>query len=82
VWGDPVIAEDRLKFFAASPAQVGASIDPTQLKHFKTAPPFALFMKEDVWTENSADLTRLYPNGRIRVISRLSGTRLVFEVPN
>jgi len=77
VWGS---GWDRLERFA-KPDQLPPLVDPTQLRSFNAAPPFALLMRREVWLPVSADLARAYPRGRIRNITP-DGARVVLEVPS
>jgi hypothetical protein len=80
-WGDPSFADDRIRFFVANESQIGKTVDPSQVRNFVAAPPFALFMREEVWTPASSELVARYPRGRVRTISELQERRVVFEVP-
>jgi hypothetical protein len=80
-WGDPSFADDRIRFFVANESQIGRTVDPSQVRNFVATPPFALFMREEVWTPASRDLVARYPHGRVRTISKLQERRVVFEVP-
>jgi hypothetical protein len=79
-WSNNAAALSRIQLFAKDDAQVAPPVDPYQVKEFRATPPFALFMRREVWQPAAADLAKLYPTGRIRDISP-DGQRVVLEVP-
>ena len=80
-FGGTDTAIDRLMLFADSPTQVGAPIDPFQLKTFNAPPPLALFMTRAAWQTAAGELASAYPRGRIRNVTP-DGGRVVLEVPS
>ena len=79
-WGFPGIWEERLAVFAGDPARVGAVIKPAALARFAAAPPFALFLRRELWAEHEARLTERYETVWTRAVSR-DASRIVVEVP-
>lgn len=79
-WGNVGASLERVKLFAER-NQNAAPVDPSVLKDFAATPPFALFMRRDVWGPVSAELARRYPRGRIRNVTP-DGTRIVLDVPS
>jgi hypothetical protein len=77
VWGD---LGDRL-FSFARPGQIEPSVDPSQVQAFQAVPPFALFMRREVWQPVATQLADAYPRGRIRNVTP-DGARVVLEVPS
>jgi hypothetical protein len=77
VWG---AGWARLQPFAR-PDQLPPLVDPSQVRTFQAAPPFALLMRREVWMPAAAELGARYPRGRLRNISP-DGTRVVLEVPS
>jgi hypothetical protein len=80
VWGNVGPGNDRLALFT-KPGLVQTPIDPQTVKDFRAAPPFALFMRREVWKPVAAQLATLYPRGRIRNVTP-DGTRVVLVVPS
>jgi hypothetical protein len=80
VWGSVSTSIDRLRIFA-KPTVVQQPVDPLGLQQFTGAPPFALFMRREVWMPSAAALAERYPRGRIRNVTK-DGSRVVFEVPS
>lgn len=64
VWGWPSIWEDRLRIFAANDAQIGGVIDPTSLGRFVAPPPFIVFMRSDLWSQQAQAFMARYPQAR------------------
>jgi len=79
-WGNVVTSLDRVGLFSR-PQVAPQPVDPTGLTQFTAAPPFALFMRREVWLPVSAELAERYPRGRIRNLTR-DGARVVLEVPS
>jgi hypothetical protein len=77
VWGN---LGNRL-FGFASPVQIQLPIDPSQVRTFRANPPFALFMRREVWQPVATQLADAYPRGRIRNVTP-DGARVVLEVPS
>jgi hypothetical protein len=67
-WGTPSAWVSRLQLFADDPTQVGGSIDPNILRDFTLPPPFAIFMRGQLWRETSADLRARWPQVRMRTL--------------
>jgi Dolichyl-phosphate-mannose-protein mannosyltransferase len=80
VWGNLGPGNDRLARFT-KPNLVQSPIDPTTLKDFRGVPPFALFMRREVWQPLAAQLAELYPRGQIRNVTP-DGARVVLVVPS
>jgi hypothetical protein len=81
VWGPPSMMIDRLHVFAKRDSQVGDVISPGAVGRFAAAPPFALFMRRDLWARAKDNLETRYPRGGIRNITP-DGRLVVFEVPS
>jgi 4-amino-4-deoxy-L-arabinose transferase-like glycosyltransferase len=79
VWGGPSTSIDRIAIF--SKPVTPHVLDPRDLTRLSVSPPFALFMRREIWLPVSAQLAEKYPRGRIRNVSR-DGARVVFEVPS
>jgi hypothetical protein len=79
-YGNPTAYVDRLRFFASNDSQVLGLVDPNLLGQFNGRPPFALFMRRDLWQTAAPELTERYPSGRVRNITS-DGTRIVLDVP-
>jgi Dolichyl-phosphate-mannose-protein mannosyltransferase len=79
-WGYPVIWKERLAIFAGAPELVGEVIDPRALAGFTGRPPFAVFMRRELWSEVEGELVRRFPQGDIRDVVP-DGSRVVFDVP-
>jgi hypothetical protein len=79
-WGNLGPGNDRLARFTKANL-VQAPIDPTTLKDFRGVPPFALFMRRDVWQPLAPQLAELYPRGQIRNVTP-DGARVVLVVPS
>jgi len=79
-YGDATAYVDRLRFFASNDSQVGDLVDPNVLDGFNARPPFALFMKREVWELAAQQLADRYPTGRIRNITT-DGSHVALEVP-
>jgi len=77
VWGNSI---DRLRFFVSDTSQLGGMIDPGRLGSFSAPPPFAIFMRNDLWSKTKRALSNQYPQGRIHDITP-DGRLLVLEVP-
>jgi hypothetical protein len=80
VWGGVTTSLDRISIFS-QPKVAPHAVDPRALGQFTAAPPFALFMRREVWQPIATQLADRYPRGRIRNVSR-DGARVVFEVPS
>lgn len=80
VWGNVGPGNDRLALFT-KPGLVQTPIDPQAMNGFRAAPPFALFMRREVWQPVAAQLGTLYPRGRIRNVTP-DGSRVVLIVPS
>ena len=79
-WGYPHIWAERLRIFAGDPARVGEVISPGALAAFRGRPPFAVFMRRELWTQVGADLVARYgPLTTSDVVP--DGSRIVVEVP-
>jgi hypothetical protein len=79
-YGGPAEYVDRLRFFASNDGQVQNLLDPNFLGQFNGRPPFALFMRRDLWQTYAPELADRYPTGRIRNILP-GGSHVVLEVP-
>jgi hypothetical protein len=79
-WGYPIIWKERLSIFAGDPSRVGEVIPPDALSDLTARPPFAVFMRRELWSEVEAELIARYPQGRIHDIVP-DGSRVVLEVP-
>jgi hypothetical protein len=64
VWGWPSIWEDRLRMFASNGAQVAGVIPPTTVGAFNAAPPFVVFMRADLWSNQQQAFLQRYPQAR------------------
>jgi Dolichyl-phosphate-mannose-protein mannosyltransferase len=80
VWGNLGPGNDRLARFTKANLVQGP-IDPTALKDFRGVPPFALFMRREVWQPLALQLAELYPRGQIRNVTP-DGSRVVLVVPS
>jgi hypothetical protein len=80
VWGNLGPGNDRLARFTRANL-VQSPIDPTTLKDFRGVPPFALFMRREVWQPLAPHLAELYPRGQIRNVTP-DGARVVLVVPS
>jgi 4-amino-4-deoxy-L-arabinose transferase-like glycosyltransferase len=76
VWGND---QQRVQLFAHE-GQVGPVVAPASLGSFTPAPPFAIFMRRDLFATAESNLTTRYPEGRLRDITP-DGRLVVFEVP-
>jgi hypothetical protein len=79
-WGNPTIWKERLGIFVHDPSRVGEVISPNTLSDFAGRPPFAVFMRRELWSEAGADLIARYPQGHVRDVVP-DGSRVVLEVP-
>jgi hypothetical protein len=79
-WGYPSIWKERLSIFAHDPSRVGEVISPSGLAEFTARPPFAVFMRRELWSQAGADLIERYPHGYVRDVVP-DGSRVVLEVP-
>jgi hypothetical protein len=70
----------RLELFADDKSQIQPPVDAAVLPQFHAQPPFALFMRRDLWQEVAQPLAQRYPQGRIRNLTG-DGTKVVLEVP-
>ena len=78
-WGNVSASIERISLFSGEVRP--QAVDPQALLQFTAAPPFALFMRREVWQPVATQLADRYPRGRIRNVSP-DGTRVVFEVPS
>jgi hypothetical protein len=79
-WGDPIIWKERLSIFAGDPSRVGEVISPGTLREFRASPPFAVFLRRELWSQVEADLLGRYPQARLRDVVP-DGSRVVLDVP-
>lgn len=79
IWGNVSASIERISLFSGDVRP--QAVDPQALLQFTAAPPFALFMRREVWQPVATQLADRYPRGRIRNVSP-DGTRVVFEVPS
>jgi 4-amino-4-deoxy-L-arabinose transferase-like glycosyltransferase len=79
-WGYPIIWNERLSIFAGDPSRVGEVISPRALPEFRGRPPFAIFMRRELWSQVEANLAGRYPRGRLRNVVP-DGSRVVLDVP-
>jgi Dolichyl-phosphate-mannose-protein mannosyltransferase len=79
-WGYPGIWKERLSIFAGDPSRVGEVISPDALSDLTARPPFAVFMRRELWSEVGTDLIARYPQGRVQDIVP-DGSRVVLDVP-
>jgi hypothetical protein len=79
-WGYPIIWKERLSIFAGDPSRVGEVISPGALREFRGPPPFAVFMRRELWSQVESDLVGRYPRGRLRSVVA-DGSRVVLDVP-
>jgi 4-amino-4-deoxy-L-arabinose transferase-like glycosyltransferase len=75
-WGNPT---ERVQIFAHS-GQVGGLVDPTLVGSFTANPPFAMFMRNDLWTQQGQGLLSRYPQARVKNITP-DGRLVVVDVP-
>jgi hypothetical protein len=80
VWGDAPTSYDRMRIFTRR-SLVQPPIDPTALRTFSAAPPFALFMRREIWMPAAQILADRYPRGQIRNVTP-DGARVVLVVPS
>lgn len=80
-FGGSNAAQSRLQLFAENPGQVPFPIDSAALATFSEPPPFAIFMRRDIWAPAAAQLANRYPRGRVRNVTP-DGTHVVFDVPS
>lgn len=78
-WGASPQWVQRMTLFANDQAQVGA-VDPNILRDIAQPPPFAIFMREQLWRETSSDLQAKWPQARMRTLVPEKGL-VVVEVP-
>ncbi len=79
-WGYPIIWNERLRIFAGDRARVGEVIAPDALAEFPGQPPFAVFMRRELWDKAGARLMARYGPLRTRDILP-DGSLVVLEVP-
>lgn len=79
-WGYPIIWKERLSIFVGDPSRVGEVISPRNLRGFSARPPFAVFMRRELWSQVEADLVGRYPQARLRNVAP-DGSRVVLDVP-
>jgi 4-amino-4-deoxy-L-arabinose transferase-like glycosyltransferase len=75
-WGDPKM---RVQLFAHE-GQVGELVDPLTVGSFTGTPPFAIFMRSDVWMQHGEALLDRYPQARPTNITP-DGRLIVVDVP-
>lgn len=78
-WGYPAIWKERLSIFTGDPARVGDVISPAALASFTATPPFAVFMRRELWTQAGPRLLQRYPSARTRDMTP-DATRIVVDV--
>ncbi|HEX2550115.1 MAG TPA: hypothetical protein VHK64_00855, partial [Nocardioidaceae bacterium] len=64
-WGWPSIWQDRLRMFAANDSQVVGVIAPTLVGQFNAPPPFIVFMRADLWSNQQQAFLQRYPQARM-----------------
>lgn len=79
-FGGPLAWESRVRLFASSNSQVQPPVDPNRLRELQAQPPFALFLRRDLYEANAEQLMEKYPNGRLRNVTE-DGRSVVLEVP-
>jgi len=79
-WGYPGIWKERLRIFTGDPARVGEVISPSALAQFTANPPFAVFMRRELWAQAAPGLIARYGTLQTRPIVP-DGSRIVLEVP-
>jgi hypothetical protein len=79
-WGYPQIWQERMLIFTENDSDIGGIVEPSALREFSAAPPFALFLSRQLFSQNERDLQNRYTNGRLRNVTA-DGRRVVFEVP-
>jgi hypothetical protein len=75
-WGD---ARMRVQLFAHE-GQVGEPVNPLTVGSFTATPPFAIFMRSDVWMQYGRGLLDRYPQARPKNITP-DGRLVVVDVP-
>jgi hypothetical protein len=73
-------SDQRLRYFAHE-GQVEPVLSPSALRSFDKPPPFALFLRRELFATAERDLTARYPQGRLASIVP-DGRLVVFEVPS
>lgn len=79
-WGYPEIWKERLGIFTADRARVGEVISPDALARFTAPPPFAVFMRRELWNEAGPRLLERYEHARAYDVTP-DASRIVVEVP-
>ncbi len=79
-WGYPQIWNERLRIFAGDGARVGEVIAPGALAEFEGQPPFAVFMRRELWTEVRDRIVARFAGPRVSNVVP-DGSRVVLEVP-
>jgi hypothetical protein len=75
-WGDP---KTRVQLFARE-GQVGELVNPLTVGSFTGTPPFAIFMRSDVWMQYGQGLLDRYPQALPKNITP-DGRLIVVDVP-
>ena len=78
-WGYPQIWTERLRIFAGDATRVGEVIAPGALTAFAGAPPFAMFMRRELWAQVGDELSTRFQGARVSGVVP-DGSRVVFEV--
>jgi Dolichyl-phosphate-mannose-protein mannosyltransferase len=76
VWGDPTA---RVQEFA-HPGQVRGLVSPGMVGSFSAEPPFAIFMRGDLWAQHGQGLQSRYPQAHVKNITP-DGRLVVVDVP-
>jgi len=80
VWGTPAMWNERIRIFAGRDDEVGGSIAPAALAGFSAAPPFAIFMRSDLWARVKTTLRGRYRGSDVRDVTP-DGRLVIFEAP-
>ena len=79
-WGYPHIWSERLRIFAGGPVGDGDVIAPGALDTFAAQPPFAVFMRRELWEEAGGPFGERFPGARVTDVVP-DASRIVVEVP-
>jgi hypothetical protein len=79
-WGYPQIWSERLRIFAGDPARVGEIVAPGALAELVAQPPFAVFMRRELWSEVSDRIGERFAGAHVSKVVP-DGSRVVVEVP-
>ncbi len=79
-WGYPQIWTERLRVFAGDAARVGEVIAPGALAEFAAEPPFAVFMRRELWSEVGGRIRERFAGVRVSNVVP-DASRVVLEVP-